>query len=354
MEDPINKMIHHIADWLSGSGNDSDVIISSRVRLARNLQDIPFIDRASEDQKQAVIGDIRNAVNDVALLERSAYIDMSGLQDLDQQFFMERRLISSEFVDLQGPRGFFISNDESISLMINEEDHLRLQIIESGLSLEKAWYMLHQLDQKMSLHLKYAYSDHFGYLTACPTNVGTGIRFSVFIHLPVLTFTKKIETMFAEMIPAGIAIRGFYGEGSKVMGNFFQISNQYTLGWTEQGILDRIIPLIKRFIFEERKAREQALKTQRIHLEDKIYRDLGILTHARILPSIEFLNHLSALRMGVDLGFLPNIDRKVFNELIVFTQPAHIQKWKGKSLTELEIDTIRASLVRDKLNLHAA
>jgi protein arginine kinase len=354
MKDITNSMIRHVADWLSGSGSDSDSIISSRVRLARNLQDFPFVDRASEDQKQAVIGKIVNAVNDVALMERSAYIDMTTVKDLDRQFFMERRLISSEFADMQGPRGFLVTEDESISLMINEEDHLRMQIIKSGLSLEKGWYEIHQLDQELASQLNYAYSERFGYLTACPTNVGTGIRFSVFIHLPVLTFTRQIESMFAEMIPAGIAIRGFYGEGSKVMGNFFQISNQYTLGWTEQGILDRIIPLIKRFIYEERKAREKALKTQRIHLEDKIYRDLGILTHARILPSIEFLNHLSALRMGVDLGFIPNIDRKIFNELIVLTQPAHIQKWKGKSLTELERDTIRASLVREKLNLKAA
>ena len=294
------------------------------------------------------------AANGVDLLESSAYIDMSTTDDLDRQFFVERRLISSEFAEMNDPRGFFVTDDEAVSLMINEEDHLRLQVIHSGLSLEKIWYEIHQFDQELAAHLMYAYSNRFGYLTACPSNVGTGVRFSVFIHLPVLTFTKKIENIFAEMIPAGIAIRGFYGEGSRIMGNFFQISNQYTLGWTEQGILDRIIPLIKQFIFKERKARDQVIKNRRIELEDKVFRDLGILTHARILPSIEFLNLLSAIRMGVDLGFLPNMDRKIFNELIVTTQPAHIQKSKGKKLTEIERDSLRASLVREKLNLKAA
>jgi protein arginine kinase len=237
-------------------------------------------------------------------------------------------------------------------MMINEEDHIRIQSVFPGFNLDNAWIRIHQLDVALSQHLDYAYSDRLGHLTACLTNVGTGIRFSVFLHLPVLVFTKEIETVFSDMIPAGITVRGFHGEGSRIIGNFFQISNQYTLGWTEQGILDRVKPLIKRFIVLERTARDRIMNNQRIIIEDKIFRALGVLSHARILSSIEFLSFLSALRLGAELNILEDINKSVFNELMVVTQPAHIQKLEGKKLNEEERDEIRARLVRDKLGLN--
>ena len=352
MHSVIEQMKFQFADWLSGKGKDSDIIISSRVRLARNLQNIPFVNRASEDQHNAVLSTVLSTAQKVAVFKNAKYFNMFALDELDKIFFVERRLISSEFAEMQSPRGFLVTDSEETSMMINEEDHIRIQVICSGFSLDKAWYSIRLIDEEMSKNLNYAFSDQFGYLTACPTNVGTGVRFSVFIHLPVLTFTKKIEGIFSEMIPAGIAVRGFYGEGSKVIGNFFQISNQYTLGWTEQGILDRVTPLIKRFIIQERKAREDIMNDQRIVIEDKIYRALGLISKARILSSIEFLDLLSALRLGVDLRLLKDYDTKLFNELIVLAQPAHIQKLEGKTLTEMERDILRASLVRKKLHLN--
>lgn len=352
MANVIENMVHNVAEWLLGKGKDADIIISSRARLARNLHNIPFIDRASEDQQKEVLSKVLSAAENVSLLKDVHYFNMSSVEKQDRQFFVERRLISTDFAERENPRGVLVTPDEKVGVMINEEDHLRIQVICSGFSLKEAWHEIRRLDEELSRDLNYAFSERFGYLTACPTNVGTGVRFSVFIHLPVLTFKKEIEGMFAEMIPAGIAVRGFYGEGSKVIGNFFQISNQYTLGWTEQGILDRIIPLIKRFIAQERKARERVMEDQRIVIEDKIFRALGVLSKAKILSSMEFLDLISALRLGSDLGIIPKINIELFNELMVLTQPAHIQQLEGKMLDEMQRDTLRASLVRNKLHLN--
>ena len=352
MTSAIDKMCQQTAGWLSGEGADSDIVISSRTRLARNLQNISFVDRATEDEHKESLSKVLNAVKDNEFLNDGFYFDISILDDLDRQFFVERRLISTDFIEKDNPRGFFVTPNEETSIMINEEDHFRIQKLCSGFNLEETWHYVHQVYGELSRDLTFAFSERFGYLTACPTNVGTGVRFSVFIHLPVLTFTKEIEKVFAEMIPTGIAVRGFNGEGSKVIGNFFQISNQFTLGWTEQGILDRVIPFIKRFVSLERDARDRVMNDDRIMIEDKIYRALGILANVRILSSIEFLDLLSALRLGADLDMVNNINRKSFNELIVFTQPAHIQKIEGRKLTERERDTIRARLVREKLHFN--
>ncbi len=353
MSDVIDKMCKHVAGWLSGKGKDADIVISSRARLARNLQNIPFVERATEDQQKAVLTQVLKAAEDSTLLRGAHYFDLSALQALDRELFMEKRIISADFVSRDHARGFLVTSDEETSVMINEEDHVRIQTIRAGFSLDESWQHLYRVDGELSQGLHYAFSERFGYLTACPTNVGTGVRFSVFIHLPVLSFTGEIEDIFEQMIPAGITIRGFLGEGSQSIGNFFQISNQYTLGWTEQGVLDRVVPLIERFISLERQARENVMNgKERIMIEDKIYRARGVLSNARILSSIEFLNLLSALRLGVDLGFFPDVREGPFNELIVITQPAHIQKLEGKVLTERERDEIRARWVKEKLHLN--
>jgi len=348
----IENMYHQTAGWLSGRGQDADIIISSRARLARNLQKLPFVDRATEDQHKEVLSKVLKTAQKTDFFDDGQFFNVSQLENLDLQFFIERRVISTEFVEKDNPRGFLITRNEEMSLMINEEDHLRIQKLCSGFSIDEAWHHVNNLYHEVSRELTFAFSDRFGYLTACPTNVGTGVRFSVFIHLPALTFTKEIENTFTEMIPTGISVRGFYGEGSKVMGNFFQISNQYTLGWTEQGILDRVTPVIKRFIKLEREARERIMNDDRMAIEDKIYRAVGLLTHTRILSSMEFLDLLSAIRLGVDLKLIEDIDKKNINELMVLTQPAHIQKLERKVLTERERDIIRAELVKEKLHFN--
>jgi protein arginine kinase len=348
----MKKIENRTAEWLSGKGKDNDIVISSRARLARNLQDIPFVNRASENQQKEILKRVLQEAKNTSVLHDAIIFNMLMMDELDREFLVERRLISTDFAESENPRALIVTEDQTVDIMVNEEDHVRLNTICSGFSLKEAWYVVHRLERELAHNLDFAYSEQFGYLTACPSNVGTGVRFSVFLHLPVLIFTNKIEEVFAELIPAGIAVRGFYGEGSKVIGNFFQISNQYTLGWTEQGILDRVMPLIHRFIEQERKARDQALKEQKVMIEDKIYRALGLLSHARVLSSIEFLDLLSALRLGVDLGIIQNIEKKVLNELMVLTQPAHIQKVNKRRLDELKRDTLRASMVREKLHLN--
>ena len=352
MPDVIEKMSRRVADWLIQEGKDADVVISSRVRLARNLQDFPFVDRASEDQQKAILSEVLSVVAYSELMKQVHYFDISSVEELDREFLVERRLISTDFAERENARGLLVTADEKTGVMINEEDHLRIQVICSGFSLGEAWDAIRGWDEAFSNHLNYASSERFGYLTACPTNVGTGVRFSVFVHLPVLIFTKEVEALFAEIVPAGIAVRGFYGEGSKVIGNFFQISNQYTLGWTEQGILDRITPLIERLIDQEREARKRVMNDQRIVVEDKVCRALGVLSRAKLLSFMEFLDLLSALRLGSYLGIFPEIEGKVLNELMVITQPAHIQKLEGKVLNASERDAVRASLVREKLYLN--
>ncbi len=348
----VDKVIETKATWMSGKYPESDIILTSRARLARNLQNIHFVDRASEAEKEKVIQQVLEASTRTPILKKAHYFDFNSLDVLDRILFVEKRLVSSEFAEAAHMRGLLVTEDGNISVMINEEDHIRMQIITGGFSLEDAWYPIRKLEQELSGHLAFASSDRFGYLTACPSNVGTAVRFSVFIHLPALVFTRKIESVFEQTIPAGIAIRGFYGEGSKIVGNFFQISNQYTLGWTEQGILDRIIPLIRNVLAKEREARTLLLNEQRLQIEDKIYRALGILSNARILSTMEFIDLISAIKLGVDLNLLKGLKDVAFNEMLMYAQPAHIQKSKGKVLPELERDRIRADWIRERLHLN--
>lgn len=352
MKDTIDTIALNRSLWLSGEGQDSDIVISSRARLARNLQNTLFVEKASGADLNRIIADVRNVVENSVILRDAAYVDVESLDENGRQFFVERHLISSDFADSSNPRALMFRPDEGMSIMINEEDHLRMQSLYPGFALEAAWDGCHQLDREFSNVFQYAYSERFGYLTACPTNVGTGARFSVFLHLPVLIFTKKVERVFSDLIPSGIAVRGFYGEGSEVVGNLFQVSNQYTLGWTEQGLLDRIIPIIRRVIQEEREAREKVLSDNRILIEDKIYRALGLIQHARILSSIETLDLLSALRLGVDMGIVPPIKSFVFNELMIQTQPVHLQRIERRSLDERERDILRAEVLRKRLHLN--
>ncbi len=353
MEHLIQNMVENTATWLNGQGDDSDIIISSRIRLARNLQNFPFVNRATENDLEKSVQLVLETSKESKAFQNAIYVDGAALKPFENQFFTERRLISAKFSEKFHARGFLFTEDEHLDLMINEEDHLRIQILSSGFNLHNALQKIQDVDQNLSETLDYAWSDEFGFLTACPTNVGTGIRFSVFIHLPVLTLEKKVSEIFQETIPAGIAIRGFYGEGSKVIGNFFQISNQYTLGITEQEILNKVLPIIRRIIDTEREARDKALNEKPIFMEDKVYRTLGILSNARLLSSFECIELLSALHLGIDLGLIDTIKKEILNELMVITQPAHIQAVYGEELKEIKRDQIRAELVKERLKLQS-
>ena len=346
----IDSLLKYAPRWLDGSGKNSDIVISSRVRLARNLHESSFPNRAPDRVLLQVLSEVNDCYIRNVDSNDSIALDIRELDELDRQFLMERRLISPEMIKLDRPCGLIIGKDEVISIMINEEDHLRIQSIQSGLAIDKAWQSIRRIDDALAEGLDFAFSEQFGYLTACATNTGTGIRASVFINLPALAITGKIEKIIHEFAPSEVAIRGFYGEGSDVLGNIFQVSNQLTLGRTEQSIINRITNMAEQLISFELNAREELLKKNSITVEDKVARAVGTLKYAKILPSTEGVSLLSLFRLGIALDLIDFIDEKIINELLVLIQPAHLQKLHGTGLNSHERDILRIKLIRKRLN----
>ncbi|MHC5079604.1 MAG: protein arginine kinase [Planctomycetota bacterium] len=334
--------------WLRGSGPWSDIVISSRVRLARNLKDLPFLSRAKEQDRQSITDRIRKAIGKVGLADIT-YLDLGEISSLDRMLLVERHLISKELASGEGERGVAFGPAETHSLMINEEDHLRIQVLKPGLALEEAYREAMELDAKLERELPYAFSSQFGYLTVCPTNVGTGLRASIMVHLPALVFMKQIDKVFQAVSKINLAVRGLYGEGTQATGDFYQISNQVTLGQSEEGLIQDLLRVVPRIEEYERRSRELWQKEDRILMEDRVFRALGMLQQARKIASEETLDHLSAVRMGVTLGLVQGVDIQRLNELFVLTLPAHLQKKEGSELPPLERDIVRARLIRNRL-----
>ena len=277
------------------------------------------------------------------------YVNVADQDELTQQFLVERQLISRELVDGVGPRGVAFSKDEDVSVMVNEEDHLRIQVIRSGLSLTECWEEIDRLDNAFEDQLNYAFHERYGYLTACPTNVGTGIRASVMLHLPALVQTREIQKVFHSLQKINLAVRGLYGEGSQAMGDFYQISNQYTLGMSETQVLDRISSVIPRILDYERRSRSAMIEERREDLHDQISRALGVLSSAQTINSEETMHLLSGVRLGVNLGLIDHIEMSTLNELFIQIQPAHLQKLKKADLDSSERNKARAALLRQRL-----
>ncbi len=345
----IDKMSGQPAPWLSGEGPDSFVVLSSRIRLARNISDFPFPPAADSDSREKVLNFISPAFSKIPLLENGNFFQTSEIDGLSQKFLMERHLISPEFVRGGSGRGLYIEQEEKISIMLNEEDHIRLQVISSGMSLSECWDIADKVDNEMSELVEFDFNDKFGYLTSCPTNVGTGLRASILIHLPGLVLTRKIDDIIGSISRVGLVVRGFYGEGTDVLGNLFQISNQTTLGRTEDEIIDSLVKVSRTIIESEQNAQEELMTDAPEQIEDKVWRSYGILTHARVLTSNEVMNLLSALRLGLSLGLIDKFSNRELNELLIVTQPAHLQKYIGKEMDNNERDMIRADLVRKQL-----
>ncbi|MDZ7263640.1 MAG: protein arginine kinase [candidate division KSB1 bacterium] len=346
----LTTMVKQPARWLDGSGQHADMVISSRIRLARNFRDIPFPNRASASKLGQALTRLYDCYAAIDELRDAYFFNMNALSRLERQFLMERHLISPQFVDAKKPAGLIVSRDETLSIMINEEDHLRMQCIRSGLGIENAWQLLHRLDDALSQQLDFAFSDQFGYLTACPTNTGTGIRVSVFINLPALALSKKIDDIIHDIAPSEIAIRGFYGEGSDVLGNFFQISNQLTLGRTEQSVINRIHSMAEQLVSHEANARQTLMQDEAIVVEDQIARAVAIIKHARLMDSVEAIHYLSLLRLGRALNLVSGIKLHELNELLVLTQPAHLQLLYNRTLEARERDILRIKVIRNRLN----
>ena len=347
----LNDLLKSTSEWLKGSGPNSDIVISSRIRLARNLQKMPFPHWASKKQSQEVLKVIEEARGKVDYLKGTSVFELINLDALDIQFLVERHLMSHEHAQKKEGKAVIVDSKEIISIMVNEEDHLRIQVMQSGFNLFEAWDIVNAIDDSLSKEVQFAFSPELGYLTACPTNTGTGMRGSVMLHLPALVMSNQISRVLAAISKLSFTSRGLYGEGTQASGNFFQISNQVSLGISEGDILENLNGLIRQIIEQESQARQSLLSRSRPFLEDRISRSFGILKNARIISSQETIELLSMVRLGLDVGMLKDIDRRSLNELFIVTQPAHLQKIENNKLSTQERDIKRAEIIRNKLKI---
>jgi len=340
----------HVSKWFDDSGPNSKVVISSRIRLARNICGHHFTTRCTPEEKLSTLAMLREAILPLDADSPTQYIDITSASQLDKELLIERHLISKHLSSNKGPRGVIISENELFTAMLNEEDHLRTQVILPGMQLEKCWKKINAIDSKIERKISFAFSQKLGYLTACPTNIGTGIRVSVMLHLPALKITKQVEKLLCAAAAMKLAVRGLFGEGTDALGDFFQISNQVTLGIKEEDIIEKFTNvLVPKIVEYEHIAREHLLQKEPNVLDDKIFRAKGILENAHLLSSQEALFLLSNLRLGINLGRINNISIKTVNELFMLTQPAHLQNNAGYRLDPSERDILRATIIREKI-----
>jgi protein arginine kinase len=345
----LDDLINNTSEWLKGTGPNSNIVISSRIRSARNLAKIPFSHWANKENKDKSLEAVKAAIEASAFLKKTTLIDLKDMSDIDKQFLVERHLMSREHASSQDSKALVLDDKEIVSIMINEEDHVRMQVMQSGFNPTEAWRITNEIDNELGSKLNYAFSQKLGFLTACPTNVGTGIRASVMLHLPALVFTNQAGRILQTITKLGLTVRGFYGEGTEVQGNFFQISNQVTLGRTEEEIIDSIEKVISQIVTREENARKAMFMRSKERLVDRIWRSYGTLRSAHIISSNETIELLSAIRLGIDMDILKDITIPVINELFILTQPAHLQKMEKKVLSHSERDLKRAELIREKL-----
>ncbi len=344
----IDRFIDQPVNWLRATGPESDVVISSRLRLARNLATYPFLSRLAAGQRDTIIDEVKEAVKNSNFLKKSYFISSTDLPELDRQFLLERHLVSRELIVEEGKSAVAITPDEMVSLMVIEEDHLRLQVFQSGLNLVETWRIADEIDSELEKDLDYAFDATLGYLTACPTNVGTGIRASCMLHLPSLVLTKQVHKVLQALSKLNLAVRGLYGEGTQASGNFFQFSNQITLGQPEEEIISNLEGVIRQVIAHEREAREYLKKKRKSKMEDQIWRALAALKAARMMSSSEAIQLLSLVQVGIDVGVLEGqVTHTDLNQLFLLIQPAHLQKINGRELSSAERDSRRAARIRE-------
>jgi len=346
----LNDLVKGSGEWLRGSGPEADIVISSRVRLARNLADFPFITRATDTDRVQIEKLLRGQILNIEAREEILYVDLGELPGVDRQLLVERHLISREHAESRGARAVAIDRREKFSVMVNEEDHLRIQVLTSGFDLESVWEQVNRIDDLIESKVTYAFHEKLGYLTACPTNVGTGMRVSVMLHLPALVITRQIDKVFRSLQKIGLAVRGLYGEGSQAMGDFYQVSNQVTLGKSEGELIRQIADIVPVVIDYERKARQFLVKESQENLHDRVSRAYGILSTAQTISSEETMMLLSSVRMGINLGLLPDLEIPVVNQLFIQTQPAHLQKLTGSELDTSDRNIERARYLRQHLS----
>ncbi|HYV97410.1 MAG TPA: protein arginine kinase [Gemmatimonadaceae bacterium] len=339
--------------WLDGSGEQPGIVLSSRVRLARNVIGYAFPPRARDGERLRLLSQVNDAAKQVPMLSSGVLVRVDELGEVDRQLLHERHLVSKELAGLERPHvlrsGAALWLTDQVSVMINEEDHLRLQALRSGFAVESAFAAVDQLDRQLGNELPYSFHDEFGFLTACPTNVGTGMRASVLIHLPGLVLTKEIGKVLASLQQMGLTYRGLYGEGSEVVGNFFQVSNQTTLGRTEEELCELLTRVTKFVVEKEEEARRVLVRDAGYIIEDKLWRAFGTLRYARSLSFDEAMNYLSGVRLAAGLHLIPGLSVYTLNKLLIFSQAAHLAAREGRQLTESESDVARSKYIRGVL-----
>lgn len=345
----LDELAPRCGEWLRGSGPESDIVISTRIRLARNVADAPFIRRCTDEDRSGVERKIRDALVKITEVGSLDYLNVQKLEEVDRQFLVERQLISREMSQSQGARGVAVDGEERYSVMVNEEDHLRIQVMHSGLDLSSCWGMADRIDDAIESHVNYAFHERLGYLTACPTNVGTGMRVSVMLHLPALVITRQFEKVLRSLQKISLAVRGLYGEGSTAMGDFYQVSNQITLGRSEEELLTQVGEVVPVLIDYERRARDFLLKESKRDLHDRVSRAHSILCAAQTISSEETMHLLSSVRLGVNMGLIEDLAIPTINQLFIHTQPAHLQKLRGADLDASDGNIERAIYLKRHL-----
>lgn len=340
----LDDMVRRHGSWLE-AGIDEGPVISSRIRLARNVEEYNFPGWASEEQNHAGWKKIAGILHTL----EPTFINwgMSDTPELDKEILFERHLISQEMAQQDDSCGVFVTPDECMSIMVNEEDHIRIQSLQPGLNLQGAWAAADKIDDELESSLTYAFSPKLGYLTSCPSNVGTGMRASVMLHLPGLVLMEEMDPVINGISKIGLAVRGMWGEGTEAAGNMFQVSNQITLGRSEGEIIAHLEQIVLELIEHENNARIRLMNEKSLMVEDHVSRAFGTLSYAKLISSGEALNLLSTLRMGLDLGLITKFSRRELDMLFISIQPAHLQKLENKVLKPDERDVVRAEMLRN-------
>ena len=346
----LEELSQQTCEWLRGDGAQADIVMSTRIRLARNLGDFPFIRRCTDIDRANIDALLRQRLAQRKEFSSLHHVDIESLDEIDRRFLVERQLISRELADGEGARSVLVEPAERLSMMINEEDHVRMQVMRSGLEIKAAWQAIDRWDDILQESVNVAYSDRWGYLTACPTNVGTGMRVSVMVHLPGLAMTRQLDRVFKSLQKISLAVRGLFGEGSQAMGDFYQISNQLTLGKSEAQLLEQVSEVIPAIIEYEHKAREFLLNKDREGLVRQVHESLDALRRSNQISSEETMHLLSRLRMGVHLHLIDDIDLSTINRIFLLTQPAHIQKLQGAPMSVEERNRFRAEYLQANLS----
>ncbi|WP_214483882.1 protein arginine kinase [Bacillus sp. SM2101] len=342
-----------ISSWMSEDGPESDIVLSSRIRLARNIENIWFPTVITNEEAHKIIQLFKKVCEEKApeSFGKLELLAMNEMQPIEKRVLVEKHLISPQLAEDAPFGACILSENEEVSIMINEEDHIRIQCLFPGFQLSAALEQANELDDWIETHVDYAFDEQKGYLTSCPTNVGTGLRASVMMHLPALILTQQMSRIIPAINQLGLVVRGIYGEGSEALGNIFQISNQVTLGKSETDIVNDLESVVQQLIAQERSAREALVKTSGIQLEDKVYRSYGTLAHSRVMETKEAAKCLSDIRLGIDIGYIKDISSNILNELMIVTQPGFLQQYAGGPLRSHERDIRRATLIRERISL---